>query len=546
MATVFKNVNKFDKSQRTLGRVLTLSADKYEDRELVRCATTEEVITYRGMDERSNEIVQILASLGIRRHELVLIMMKDSIELLVMICGLAKCGAVQVPINLAYRGDFLSRLINDSKARTIFIDESFIERLEQVIPEVTNLRRCIIMGRGACLKPLPPIITGKLDTFHFDTLELTSVADLVDGPEAHEMIGVMYTSGTTGASKGVMVSHLQAYRYAAANADSKHVSDGSCYYSAGLPLFHIAGQWGVFYASLIGGATVILRQGYKNEYFWRDIRKYNCSTVFLLGAIANFLWQQAEKPDDSENSLQYAAIYPVMTEHEAFAKRFGVKVSTGYGSTEIGAGSSLLADEPIPNNQCVGAPCSGREVAILGPNDEPLEAMQVGEICFRSDDPWEMMLGYWRQPHATVIAFRNLWLHSGDAGYLDEEGRLYFVDRLGDSMRRRGENISSMEVEDVINRHQSVLECAVFPVWAESEQEVMSAVVLKAGEIFDFPEFIYFLNARMPYFMVPRYVEILDSIPKTPTGKIQKYHLRERGVTHNAWDRVCAGIRLKR
>ena len=171
----------------------------------------------------------------------------------------------------------------------------------------------------------------------------------------------------------------------------------------------------------------------------------------------------------------------------------------------------------------------------------------VGEICVRPRDPWEIMVGYWRNPEATARAFRNLWYHSGDAGYMDEEGRLYFVDRVSDSLRRRGENISSMEVEDVVNQHPAVMECAVFPVWAEeSEQEVMAAVVIQAGARLDPEEFTRFCNERMPYFMVPRYVDVVDEIPKTPTGKMEKYRLRERGVTGTTWDRVAAGIRLAR
>ena len=171
----------------------------------------------------------------------------------------------------------------------------------------------------------------------------------------------------------------------------------------------------------------------------------------------------------------------------------------------------------------------------------------MGEICVRPKNTWDIMLGYWNQPQYTADSFRNLWYHTGDAGYQDEEGRIYFVDRSTDSMRRRGENISSMEVEDEVNQHPAVLECAVFPVWDEhTEQEVMVAITVKPGETLEPADLIRFLDKRMPYFMVPSYVDFTDEIPKTPTGKMQKYKVREKGITPTTWDRVEAGVKLTR
>jgi crotonobetaine/carnitine-CoA ligase len=236
-----------------------------------------------------------------------------------------------------------------------------------------------------------------------------------------------------------------------------------------------------------------------------------------------------------------------MAEHEAFAARFGVRISTAYASTENPVPCVHFLGEPYPNNQCVGYPLPDFEVRVFDELDRDQPPGVMGEICVRPKGSWDIMLGYWNQPEATARAFRNLWYHTGDAGYRDAEGRIYFVDRLTDSMRRRGENISSMEVEDEINQHPDVLECAVFPVAAEhGEQEVMAAITSKPGRKIDPVEMIRFLDRRMPYFMVPRHLDFVNNLPKTPTGKVQKYILREKGVTATTWDRVAAGVKLTR
>ena len=291
----------------------------------------------------------------------------------------------------------------------------------------------------------------------------------------------------------------------------------------------------------------MVRQGYKNDYFWRDVREHGCTVAGLLGAIGNFLWQQPERADDADNPMTKVGMYPVIPEHEALAKRFGIEITTGYGSTECPCPIAMPAGEPFPSHRCIGRPRKGVIVKLLDDKDVEVPVGELGEICVRPRESWEMMLGYWRRPEATAEAFRNLWYHTGDSGYQDAEGRVYFVDRKSDTMRRRGENISSMEVEEEVHTHPQVLECAAYPVWAaESEQEVMVAIVPKPGLRIDPVELTRYLNKRMPYFMVPRYFDFVDDLAKTPTGKVQKFPLRERGVTETTWDRVAAGIELER
>lgn len=534
--------DEYELEDRTLGRVLAIAARQAGDKPLI-IDVAGETISYAETDRRANQTARGLSDLGIDQQEPVLFMLPDAIDLVVLVFALARRGAIQVPINLAYRGAFLSRIINDSSAPTLVIDVQYLDRLALVSAELEHLQRCVIYPQ----KPdvVPPEIASRFELFDFSALSSNDHSPLDEGPAYYDLAGIMYTSGTTGTSKGVMVCHAHAYRYA--NNIGAQCAYNDRFYTAGLPLFHVAGQWAVVYRSILRGATVILRRGYRNEHFWSDIREHGATMTQLLGAIANFIWQQAPRDDDADNPLERAGIYPVIPQWQAFSKRFGVKLWTTYGSTESPPPCTHRAGEPFPTLQYVGDLKETVDCKILDENDVECARGRIGEICVRPQNPWEMTLGYWKRPQATADAFRNLWFHTGDAGYIDEHNRLYFVDRTTDSMRRRGENISSMEVEGIVNEHPDVLESAAFPVWAEeSEQEVMVTITPQPGRTIDPVLLTCYLNEKMPYFMVPRYIDVVAEIPKTPTGKMRKNSLREQGITSATWDRVAAGVKLTR
>ena len=535
--------------ERTVGRILARQADRFADKNFIE-TTSGDCISYRDMHLRSNQFAQGAAAFGIEYQEPVLVMLPDTIDYVTVWCGLAKRGAIEVPINLAYRKNILKRLCNDSTAKKIIIDCQYVERLEEIADDLEHLDCVILYAEDQKLDSygtLPPKLAQTYQVAGFEDLFSDISTDFEPAPQFSDLVGIMYTSGTTGASKGVSTTHSHSFCYADGAAEIFYLSEEDRFYTAGLPLFHLAGQWGVCFASMIYGATVVLRKGYRNDNFWPDIAEHSCTVVFLLGAIANFLWQQPKLPEDSETPLKKVGMFPVMTEHKQFRERFGVEISTGYGSTESPCPVIHHFDEPLPNHQCVGFPTGRYDVKILDENDQVCTTGTVGEICTRPRAPWEIMLNYWRQPEYTAKVFRNLWYHTGDAGYQDDEGRLFFVDRLTDSMRRRGENISSMEVEDEVNQHPDVLECAVFPVLAEhSEQEVMVVITPQPDVTIEPEKLIRFLDQRMAYFMIPRYIEFTAAIPKTPTGKMEKYKLRAKGITPSTWDRVAAGIKLSR
>ena len=535
--------------ERTVGRVLERSVERFGDKTFVETVAGERV-SYREMDRLSNRFAHGVAAFGIAHQEPVLVMLPDVVDYLVVWCGLGKRGAVEVPINLAYRKGILRRICNDSTARTIIVDRDYLPWFEEIADELQALEKCVLYSEDPDRRgdlTLPPGLARRCRSAAFEELLSDDEASFEPAPAFHDLMGIMFTSGTTGPSKGVSTTHAHSFAYSDSAAEIFALEAADRVYTCGLPLFHLGCQWAICYASMIYGSTVVLRQGYKNEYFWPDIAAHQCTVAFLLGAIANFLWQQPERPEDGDTPLRKVGMFPLLPEHEAFSKRFGVALSTGYGSTEEACPLIHHFGEPFPNNQCVGYPTSRFEVKILDEFDRECPPGVMGEICTRPKNPWDILLGYWGHPEYTARVFRNLWYHTGDAGYRDEEGRFYFVDRVTDSMRRRGENISSMEVEDEINQHPDVLECAVFPVWDEhTEQEVMTVITPKPGCRIEPADLIAYLDRRMAYFMIPRYIDFRDEIPKTPTGKTEKYKLRNEGITPTTWDRVAAGVNLSR
>ena len=530
------------RDSQTLRQVLARRAGSRGDAPWI--AGEERSWTYRDLDRMSNRIANGLAARGVARGETVLVMLPDCIEFIAAWCGLAKLGAVQVPINTHLRGNGLSHVVGDSRARTMIVHARFLDRIADV--GIGSVESLIVLGEmpGEASSEESggwPDALARVAHSPFSALLAAPDTSVTDGPAATDLVAVLYTSGTTGPSKGVMISHVQAYEYARSVVELLELALDDVYY-APLPLFHIAGQWGVAYAACLAGAQAVLARPFSASAYWPDVRRHRATATFLLGAMANFLFQQPEAGDDADNPLERALVVPLLPEIEAFKRRFGCLVSTTWGATEFNVPTRSTFH--LANNRTCGRVAEDRyEVRIVDELDREVPPGVPGEAVVRPREPWLTMAGYWGRPDWTAAAWRNLWLHTGDMLMRDEEGNLYFVDRTKDAIRRRGENVSSMEVEQEIVAHPDVVECAVIPVASEhTEQEVMAVVVPRPGAAFDPAALIEFLVPRMAYFMIPRYVEVTDALPKTRTGKIRKYTLRERGLTPGTWDREAAGM----
>jgi len=490
--------------------------------------------TYRQLHEVVRRTAAGLQALGVRQGDHVLSWLPNGPDALRVWFGLNYLGAVYVPINLAYRGRLLEHVVANSDAKLIVAHGDLLGRLSGL--QLASLAQAVVLG-GA---PVP--IAGL--TLHPAAALAPAAADLA--PLTREiapwdMQCIIYTSGTTGPSKGVMSSYLQLYSM---SFEPFHYLDQDDRFMINLPLFHVGGTAPV-YAMLAKGGSIAVVDAFDTASFWAMVRESGTTAVVLLGVMAGFVVKQPPRPDDRAHPLKYAIMVPLSEDAPAFAARFGCTVYTVFNMTEVST-PLISGGNPTPLGTC-GRPRPGVEARVVDEYDCEVPRGAVGELILRTDRPWAMNHGYYKNPEATARAWRNGWFHTGDAFRLDGDGNFFFVDRMKDAIRRRGENISSFEVETEVSAHPAVKEAAAVAVASEhGEDEVLVAVSLAEGKTLDPAELIQFLIPRMPHFMVPRYIRIVSELPKTPTQKVQKHLLRSEAITADTWDRERAGIRIRR
>ncbi len=522
---------------RVLGELIEDRAKKLSDKVFLRFK--DQSITYDEINRISNRFGNAFKGLGITKGDKVSIMLANCPEYIYAWFGLAKCGAIEVPINTSYKGEFLRHIVDQSDSRMIVIAYEFLDRFKLIEDSLNKLELVIVLGAPAS----KGIGSLKIPTISFDGLSKGSEERVDVAVYPKDPISIIYTSGTTGLSKGALGSHnfwiivaekMLGYR--------DHRKDDI--YLTFMPLYHFNGQVLTTLSVLLGEAEMVLLDKFSASRFWDEIRHYGATQFNYLGAVMPILAKQPAKPDDLDNPARIAlgAGCPpaVMEEVE---KRFGIKCLEGFGMTEIGIPVHVVVDNRR-RGSC-GKPMDIYEVKLFDNDDNEVPAGEIGEIVFRPRVPFVMMSEYYNMPDKTLEACRNLWFHTGDLAKKDEDGYFFFIDRKKDALRRRGENISSFEVERAINAHPAILESAAVAVKSElAEDEVKICVVLRHGQIVKPEELIEYANERMPYFAVPRYIEFMESLPKTPTERVQKYLLKEAGVTPNTWDREKAGIKV--
>ena len=475
-----------------------------------------------------------LQSLGVTQGDHVLVFAPNSREQIRIFFALNYIGAVYVPINTAYKGHLLEHVINVSDAKVAVVHASLVERREGIA--LHRLERLLGGGGKAGKAPLPMVS-------YEDALLPASgtLAPLARPIEPWDPMSIIFTSGTTGPSKGVLSSYLHLWTNAGPDTWTFVRNDDR--YLINSPMFHIGGL-GPMYCMIARGASFAMVDRFDTATYWDSVRNTGCTVGFLLGVMATFLEKQPERPDDADNPLRLVLMVPLPGNSESFAKRFGVDVHTIFNMTEI---STPIISDPNPTvSGTCGKARPGVEVRLVDDNDCEVPVGKVGEMLVRTDRPWGMNSGYYKNAEATAKAWRNGWFHTGDAFIRDEDGNFFFVDRMKDAIRRRGENISSFEVEAEVTAHPDISEAAAVAVPSElAEDDVMVIVAPVAGRTIDPAEVIEFLKPRMAYFMIPRYVRVLPSLPKTPSNKVLKHELRAEGITADTWDREAHGIRIK-
>ena len=539
---------KYD--ERIWGSILDGKAKKNKDK--VYVYFKDQKVTYAQLNEYANRLANGYLSLGVNKGDKVSIFMPNCLEFLYHWFSLAKIGAVDNPINTAYRGDVLRHVIVNSNSKVLLVHEQFLDRVQFVQDELITLEKVIIYSpKGEVKADL------KFSIFPFKVLlEGSPIFSPKEEIKPSDPLQIIYTGGTTGPSKGVVLSHNCVYTYSADLIKFLKLNKDTLTYNC-LPLFHQNHRFTSTYTLLFDGSYV-MGERYSARIFWDEVRKYNANHFHFLGGMPYMIYNQAPRPADADNPAKTAWGGPLPLEiAETFEKRFGVKLYVGfYGLTEA-SGITWITVEEADRLKAEGkwaqAVGMGREqkeiyeVKLVDDDDIEVPIGEVGEVICRPTRPYSMMTEYVNNPEATKEVFRNLWFHTGDLARKDEDGYFHFTDRKKDYMRRSGENISSYEVEKVVNSHPAVQESAAIGVKSEvGEDEVKIIIQLKEGQILTPEQLMSWCEPRMPYFMVPRYLEFTKEFPRGPVGRVLKYKLREEGITTATWDREKAGYKLKR
>jgi carnitine-CoA ligase len=526
-----------EETRTALPELLRLAAVRNPSREAIRDVRGP-TITYGNLDRRARQMAALLRSLGVQSGDHVAVMTPTSIDAYVAWIGTSWLGAVEVPLNTQYRRRSLAHVLNDSAARIAIVSNAYAERLAEVAAELLFLEAVVFVdGPSSCDLPFRTTVASAALIEEYDPVESQPA------PASYDLCCVMYTSGTTGPSKGVLMPWACLDATARSWNFTTTLASGGSLYSA-MPTFHLGGKTALNVA-VLGGARLVIREGFSTDAFWDDVRTFDICCTGLIGATASFISRQPVRLGERLTPLRDVLMGPVIPEYREFEARFGVKVRTLFGMTEIGG--PIGTEGNLPNHRTCGRPLPGFEVRVVDDHDRVVCRGEVGELIVRSDEPWVLNVGYFGLPEQTARAWRNGWFHTGDSFTVDDEGWLYFVDRKKDSLRRRGENISSFEVEVEVATHHAVAEVAAVAVPSEhGEDEIKIVVVRTPGADLTHVELTEYLISRMPRFMVPRYVEFVTELPRTPTAKVMKAELRAHGITSTTWDREAAGIEVPR
>ncbi len=499
-------------------------ADKYFGR------FPEADFTYAGFDRR----VRSLAS-GIRAYGMggvVPTLLPNCADAVALWFAANRAGAVWAPLNTGFRGIGLAHAINLTGSRDLIVDRLLVDPLVAAAEHLEHLERLFVRGLDDEASR-----TLSRSGRRFTVLPFEAVACADDGASSHSPLSpadpslLIYTSGTTGASKACELSHRYVLGHSAilARVARMHADDVIfCPY----PVFHWDATIGTVGPALHLGATAVITERFSVSRFWEDVRRYGVTVFDFMGATLTFIHDQDPREDDADNPARLGWGVPMPAFQTDFERRFGLRLAEGYGSTELGVivFYDLDDDRPVPPGSC-GRCLPEFRLRILDDDGRPLPPGRVGEIAARpaaADDRHLMMTGYYRMPEANREAFRDGWFHTGDLGRLDRAGNLYFEGRGKDAIRRRGENISAFEIEQVVESHPAVVEAAAYGVPSEfTEEDVALAVVIRDGCELGADEIREHCRGRMARYMVPDHVRFLDALPKTPTEKVSKRLLRE-------------------
>ncbi|MGO8966556.1 AMP-binding protein [Mycobacterium sp.] len=516
----------FEVDRFSVATVLDRRAEQFPDRVMMSIDGID--VTFEQMRRRSCAAANALLDLGIRPGDCVALFAATCPEWVYFWLGAGRIGAVAAAVNAANKGDFLLNAFLLSRAKVVVTDTDRQSRVAELADRLPRLGTIVVQSDS----PDEALNRGPVDTVGEHVGDVGDIGSL------------FFTSGTTGASKAVATTWHYLFTTAATAASAWEFGAGEVLWTA-MPLFHLSAAPAVLAPMLVGGTTVLARAFHPGSV-WDEVRACGAVGFVGAGAMVSMLLHQPPDPRDAQLPLRFISAAPIDAEmYREIEKRYGCRIVTMYGLTEaFPIAVKGVADQGVPGTS--GRPNPSFDVHIVDPDGEPLPDGSVGEIACRPRYPHVMSEGY-VNPSGLAVDPHPQWFRTGDLGVLDSEQNLTYVDRVKDSLRRRGENISSVEVETVVMGHPAVLEAAVIGVPSDlGEDDILLFVTVRGGCALDFPELLDFCVARMPYFAVPRYVEIVSELPKTIIGRVRKDILRARGLGPASWDRESHGYIVSR
>jgi crotonobetaine/carnitine-CoA ligase len=519
-----------------LDRRAQLSGDKTALR------IVDDEITFSGLASRSRAYANGLAELGVRAGDPVLVFMNNSLDGILAWLGCSRLGAVDIAINTAYAGDFLLRTLINAGGSVALCDEQYLDRLIAIGGEA-GIKTVVV--RGGDSTSLERIRNAGLEGRPWSALTDNDDSIVASFPavDAYSPASVIYTSGTTGPSKGVTFSHNYLLSAAQQMGSLYGVTEQDVYYGS-MPLFHLAAKACGVVVPLIYGCSTVLDSKFSVRNTWPRVRENNATVLHLLGSMMVMLAKLPEQPDDALLPIRavFGAPIPAAQHHE-FERRYDCRISTCYALSEACAITRAGVEDDFPLNSAGRINHELFEVRLVDEDDKDVAPGQIGEILVRPKARGVMFDGYWRNPEATVEAFRGLWFHTGDLGRVDQDGWFFYEGRRKDSLRRRGENVSAAELEAAVRGHAAINDVAAIGIPSEfMEDDIMIFVELVDGETLDHADLHAFCTEELPFFMVPRYIEIVSELPRNPVAKIEKYRLKATGTGPATWDTTTSSF----
>jgi crotonobetaine/carnitine-CoA ligase len=501
-------------------------------------------ITWSQLEQSTVSAANALLSVGVEPGNAVALFSAGCPEWLAVWLSTPRIGALSVPTNIMFKADFLAHQLRDAGVVAMLVDTPRLEHVLAVAGGLPELRTLFLLGAAPADLSLPAHLTIR-PASELGEHDRTAVSG--GTPLAwNEPATLMYTSGTTGPSKGAMLTQHCLVASGRVVAESGAWGPDDVLYGA-VPLFHGSGILGLVLPTLINGSTSVIDNQFSVSGCWDRVRLYNATGFMAVGPMLMMLWSLPPSDEDGKLPIKVGLIAPIPAPlHHAIEARYGLKLITIYGMTEAQPMTVLsVHDTAVPG--AAGKASPNFEVRVVDENDLDVPVGEVGQIVCRPNRPHVMFEGYFGRPEATAAQLKNLWFHTGDAARMDADGNVFFVDRIKDAIRRRGENISSFEIEMVLMSQGSIAEVAALPVPSPlGEDDVKICVILKPDTELAHGDLMDFCVEKLPRFALPRYIEYVSVLPKNATGRVQKFKLRENAATDATWDVQAVGYVIKR